>query len=138
MFDLQYHLVLVSKYRHKIFDVVDIIKILRITETKVSAQFVEIGTDRDHVHLCIRCKPNYSLSSLIRRIKQISTFEAWSIYEDYLSGIYYRNHKMWSGSYFISTIGNVSKTTVLEYIRLQGQFTNRAKDSTVPLFYTEE
>jgi putative transposase len=74
----------------------------------------------DHIHLMIKHRPKYSPSSLIRRIKMMSTRLVWDTKPEFLSSYYWRKRKtLWSSGFFICTIGNASIETIRKYIREQ-------------------
>ncbi|WP_394698049.1 IS200/IS605 family transposase [uncultured Methanolobus sp.] len=121
-FLLLYHVIFVCKYRlNALIDIEKELKdsLLKIA-TKSNFEIVEMETDKDHIHLLIKSEPKYSILSIIRRLKQESTYRLWEQKESHLRHYYWGERTLWSDGYFCSTIGNVSKETVLEYIRNQG------------------
>ena len=65
---LLYHLVFPAKYRRAVFDnrVDEVLKevCLEIAE-RYQVKFLEIGTDKDHVHFLVQSVPTYSVSRLV-------------------------------------------------------------------------
>lgn len=64
---LMYHFVCPAKYRRVVFsDEVDVglKEICQEIELRYGIRFLEIGTDRDHVHFLIQSVPKYSPSQL--------------------------------------------------------------------------
>lgn len=79
-----------------------------------------MNLDRNHIHLLISFPPKYSISQTVNRLKQYTTNYLYRTNYDYLKKFYWSNKKkLWSESYFITTIGNVSENKVLEYIKNQ-------------------
>jgi putative transposase len=121
-FLLLYHVIFVCKYRRKAL--IGIETELKDTLNDIAAksnfEIVEMETDKDHIHLLVKSEPKYSILSIVRRLKQESTHRLWEQKELHLKQYYWHERTLWSDGYFCSTIGNVSKEMVLEYIRNQG------------------
>lgn len=116
---LLYHIVLVTKYRHKILDILDIKSILKEVEKTSGFTIVELENESDHLHLLIKANPKDSISDIIRIIKLKSTFYCWNKYSEILRKYYWRKNILWSSSYFVCTIGNASLETIKRYIQEQ-------------------
>ncbi len=75
---LLYHYVCPAKYRRVIFDIA-VDKALKEVCLEISKRyeiiFLEIGTDKDHVHFLIQSVPTYSPSKIIQIIKSITARE---------------------------------------------------------------
>ncbi len=75
-FLLLYHVIFVCKYRRNaLFGIENELKnsISKIA-TKSNFEIVEIEADKDHIHLLVKSEPKYSILSIIRRLKQESTY----------------------------------------------------------------
>ena len=73
---LMYHLVFPAKYRKVVFDekVDEALKDICLEiEKRYEIKFLEIGTDRDHVHFLIQSVPTYSVTKLVTLIKSLTT-----------------------------------------------------------------
>ncbi len=73
---LIYHFVCPAKYRKVIIsrEVDDTLKGICLEISKrYEISFLEIGTDRDHVHFLIQSVPKYSVTEIIRMINSITT-----------------------------------------------------------------
>jgi len=72
---LLYHLVLPAKYRRAVFDA-DVEWVRRDVCLEIRARFqlkfLEIGTDKDHVHFLVQAVPTYSVSRLVAVIKSLT------------------------------------------------------------------
>jgi len=121
-FLLMYHVIFVCKYRRNalIGYENDLKQILHNIASKSDFDILEMECDKDHIHLLIESYPKISILSIVRRLKQESTFNMWKHHGDYLKLYYWKEHTLWSDGYFCCTIGNVSKTTITKYIRDQG------------------
>ena len=73
-----YHLVFPAKYRRVIFDEqVDVVLkdvCLGMAE-RYQVKFLEIGTDKDHVHFLVQSVPTYRVTKLVALIKRITARE---------------------------------------------------------------
>lgn len=118
-----YHIILTVKYRKKIIaqydsDIKDIIEQL----SKQSNFDVEkIESDKDHIHILVSTRPDISPSHLIKKIKQQTTYELWSKYPNQLQNEFWKKHIFWTRSYFVASIGSVSKEAIEKYIETQGK-----------------
>ena len=115
-----YHIIFVTKYRHKILNLIDIKNIFKDIEKESHFEILEMEVDIDHIHFLIKSKPKYSISQIIRRLKKNSTIQAWKYYNNILKNYFWKEKTFWSDGYFLCTIGNISKETIQEYIQNQG------------------
>ena len=72
---LMYHFVCPAKYRRVVIDeeVGEVIKeTCQEIEKRYEIRFLEIGTDRDHVHFLIQSVPKYSPQKIIQIVKSIT------------------------------------------------------------------
>ena len=77
---LMYHFVLPAKYRKVVIDehVDQVIKEVCVEISKrYPISFLEIGTDRDHVHFLIQSVPKYSPTQIVRIVKSITAKEVF-------------------------------------------------------------
>lgn len=117
---LRYHIIFSTKYRRKflnehrqtIYDAFDYVE----RNSNFLILFKEI--DKDHIHLCVEIKPNLSISSVVKRLKQMSQIYMYKHIN--LNTIYRKKHFLWTRGYFVSTIGNCSVDTLQKYIENQG------------------
>jgi putative transposase len=77
--------------------------------------------DKDHIHLLMEFNPCYSISQVVRRLKQLTTWYIWRDNEQWLKKFYWSGKRvLWTGGYFCSTIGEVSEKIIVHYIESQG------------------
>ena len=72
---LLYHFVFPAKYRRVVIDAeVDqtLKEVCLEIEKRYEIKFLEIGTDRDHVHFLVQAVPTYSVTKLVTMIKSLS------------------------------------------------------------------
>ena len=105
---LLYHLVFPAKFRQSVFDKgVDraLVDICGEIEKRYQVQFLEIGTDEDHVHFLIQSVPTYSVTKLVRLIKSLSAREVFKKCPYVKKQLW--GGEFWSDGYFASTVGVV-------------------------------
>lgn len=78
-------------------------------------------SDLDHYHFLIRHIPRLSISQMVRRLKQQSTYHIWQKHSTLLSKHFWKKHTFWSDGYFACSIGEASPNAIREYILSQGQ-----------------
>ena len=122
VYDLQYHLVLVTKYRHSVLSddiaycLTDII--YEILENKCGANIIELNIQPDHVHIMFEAKPSLSLTQMIGLLKSASTKILFKKFKKTLSKKYWKPH-LWNPSYCICTVSERSSAIVKEYVASQ-------------------
>ena len=75
---LIYHFVCPAKYRRVAFDKQvdeELAKACREIEKRYDMKFLEIGTDKDHVHFLIQSVPKLSPTQIIRTVKSVTARE---------------------------------------------------------------
>ena len=121
--DFNFHLVLVTKYRKEVFITPEkhdsMVAILRrIAENKeVTISHLEVMPD--HVHMMISFPPKLAPSDVVKSLKGTSAREWFKLYPETKEELWMGH--LWTGSFFMSTVGNVSKEIVAEYIENQIQ-----------------
>lgn len=121
---LSYHLVVVTKYRHKVID--EAIKkrliaiFTEILEERWGCQLVEINTDEDHLHVLFNAPPQVQLSKLVNNLKTVSSRLIRKEFSEQLSPYYWKPY-FWSNSYLILSTGGATIDIIKKYIEDQGQ-----------------
>lgn len=117
---LNYHIILVVKYRKKIFVNNEIIERAKELMRKISSENdVEVINQEcgdDHIHLMVSTKPTLQLTKYINLLKGHSA-RALRKEFDFSEQLY--GDSLWSDSYYIATCGNVSLDTLYNYIENQ-------------------
>ena len=75
-----------------------------------------MNIDKDHIHFLVSAYPEVPISSVIAIMKQTSTYDMYQNCFNYMTKFYRKKHKLWTSGYFVSTIGEVSEKTILQYI----------------------
>lgn len=120
---LRYHIIFSTKYRRKSLIGIEnvVLEAFRHAEKQSDFRIIEMNTDQDHIHLLITFKPALSIEQVVRRMKQLTTHYIWEHEETHLRDFYHKQKRvLWTNGYFCSTIGDVSETRVVDYIRSQG------------------
>lgn len=77
----------------------------------------EMEVMSDHVHMLISFNPKHAPSSIVKTLKGKSA-RLWFKQYPETKAMLWRGH-LWSPSYFMSTLGDMSKHTVENYIQNQ-------------------
>ena len=122
VFRLNYHIVLVAKYRRKIFINDKLIERLKeiIKEISLLYDIIMINQESslDHIHLLIDTTPKINLSNYINMIKGISSrFLRKEFREELKDKLWGKS--LWYSSYFITTVGDASVDIINNYIKNQ-------------------
>lgn len=118
-----YHIVCPSKYRRTVFTTEVEIKLREICgeiQKRYEIEFLEIGSDDDHVHFLVQSVPMYSPKQLVQIIKSHTAreiFKQCPQVKKYLWGGKFR-----SEGYFVSTVGaHQTEELIKNYVRQQGK-----------------
>ena len=120
---LIYHLVCPTKYRRVVITgKVD--KILKETclgiALRYEMHFLEIGTDKDHVHFLIQTIPMTLPTNMVRKIKSITGREIFSQAPEIKKQLW--GGEFWSDGYYAGTVGEHGDWSSVErYIISQGK-----------------
>ena len=120
---LLYHLICVAKYRRVVVDqkVDEIIKTTCIEIAKrYSMHFLEIGTDKDHVHFLIQSIPMILPQKIAQIVKSITARKVFEQAPEVKKSLW--GGEFWSDGYYIETIGrHNSEQAITQYIKQQGK-----------------
>ena len=120
---LMYHLVFPAKYRRAVIDA-GVDEVLKETcieiEKRYEVKFLEIGSDRDHVHFLVQSVPMYSVTKLVRMIKSITAREVFRRCPKVKKQLW--GGEFWTDGYFASTVGKHGDEQMIgQYVKKQGQ-----------------
>jgi len=128
VFALQYHLVMVVKYRKKVFDKPEIVELLKRKTNEISNTFeVEIldqECDLDHIHMIFKARPTLDIPKYLNALKTISSREIRRNFPEIKKKLW--KDAFWSPSYCLITTGQVTLDQLKKYVENQGK--NHAKD----------
>ena len=116
------HLVCPAKYRRVVFDEsVDAIlkEVCLEIALRYEITFLEIGTDRDHVHFLLQSVPTYSPTKIVRIVKSKTAREIFTRCPQVKKQLW--GGEFWSDGYFISSVGlHGNENTIGAYVKGQG------------------
>ena len=121
-FLLQYHMVLVTKYRHPVLtgciqeDIYS--KIKDIFDTR-GLRIIEINGKEDHIHILFEADPLTAPGELVNVVKTQTSRMIRKKYGDSLLKKWYWKPYFWSDSYFVATVSDHSLELVKKYIKNQ-------------------
>ncbi|MBS0236052.1 MAG: IS200/IS605 family transposase [Proteobacteria bacterium] len=120
---LIYHLVFPAKYRRAVLDAT-VDEVLREVcldiEVRYQLKFLEIGSDKDQVHLLVQSVPTYSVTKLVTLIKSITAREIFRRCPQVKKQLW--GGEFWSDGYFASTVGkHGDEGKIARYVKAQGQ-----------------
>ena len=123
VYALYYHLILVVKYRKKVFTndrITDFLKqkIHEISET-YEVEILAIETDQDHVHILFKAKPTLNIPKYINALKTITSREIRRNFPEVKEKLW--RNAFWSPSYFLATSGQVTLDVLKAYVESQGE-----------------
>jgi REP element-mobilizing transposase RayT len=82
--------------------------------------FVEIGTDRDHVHFLVQSIPTYSPTRIVRVIKSITARELFRRIPSVKKALW--GGEFWTDGYYINTVSrHGNEDVVRQYVEGQGK-----------------
>ena len=120
---LLYHFVCPAKYRRVVFsEAVD--QTLKDTCLEISKryeiEFIEIGTDKDHVHFLIQSIPTMSASRIIQTIKSITAKEIFKLHPEVKEQLW--GGEFWTKGYYVNTVGrHGDENSIQAYVQSQGR-----------------
>ena len=117
-----YHFVFPTKYRRVVIDdeVEEVIKETCIEISKrYEIYFLEIGTDRDHVHFLIQSVPGYNPMQIVKTVKSITAKEVFARCPDVKKKLW--GGKFWTSGYYVATVSEHGNEEVIaNYVKNQG------------------
>ena len=120
---LIYHYVCPAKYRRVVIsDAIDntIKWVCTEIEQRYDVRFLEVGTDKDHVHFLVQTTPRRSPSQIVQMIKSIIAREVFTRHPEVKKQLW--GGEFWSDGYYVSTVGkNANETVIAKYVQEQGQ-----------------
>ena len=122
VFALNYHLILVTKYRRKVIDDVISSRLREIFDyiaPNYNIFVEEWNDDEDHIHILFKAHPNSELSKFINAYKSASSRLIKKEYPS-IKGKLWKEY-FWSRSFCLITCGGANIDTIREYIRKQGE-----------------
>ena len=122
VFDLNIHLVFVTKYRHSIFTA-EHLSFMEEVARKVcldfGAELREMNGEQNHVHLLVNYPPKISVSALVNSLKGVTSRKLRVRFPELESA--YHQRQLWSPSYFAASCGEAPLEKLKKYIEDQNR-----------------
>lgn len=129
IYDFNFHLVFVTKYRKHVFNSEEKRQVMKEILQSIADMYditiQELEVMPDHIELLISFNPKHAPSSIVKTIKGRSAREWFKQYPQTKQDVW-KGH-LWSPSFFMSTIGDVSKEVVKKYIENQVSEYNKGR-----------
>lgn len=123
VYNMQYHLVLVTKYRRKCFTP-EILSFLKETSEELCRKWdcnlIEFGGEEDHIHMLISCHPSMQMSVFVNNLKTVTSRMTRKKFAKHLKQ-YYWKPILWTRAYCILTTGGATIEVIKKYIENQGR-----------------
>jgi REP element-mobilizing transposase RayT len=120
---LVYHFVCPAKYRRAVIDekVDQVVKEVCLDiANRYQIEFLEIGTDQDHVHFLVQSVPSYSPTKIITIIKSLTAKEVFAREPSVKKQLW--GGEFWTDGYYVGTVGqHATEETIRQYVKNQGQ-----------------
>ena len=119
---LIYHVVCPAKYRRVVFDT-EVDRVLKEICLEIAQRyeivFLEIGTDKNHVHFLVQSVPSYSPTKIVKLVKSLTARELFTRVPSVKKQLW--GGEFWPKGYFISTVGrHGSEEVIRRYVKNQG------------------
>ena len=134
---LLYHLVLPAKYRRAVIDkqVDEVMKDVCLEiEKRYQVRFLEIGTDKDHVHFLIQSVPKYSVTKIVTLLKSLTAREVFRQCPQVKKQLW--GGEFWTDGYFASLVGkHENEDAIGKHVKKQGtEYRKLHEDHQLSLF----
>jgi putative transposase len=121
VYDLNIHLVLVTKYRKKVIDRAMLTRLHEIFDStcqKWRTTLTDFNGEGNHVHLLISYPPDVEVSKLVNNLKTVSSRLIRKEFADEINAVY-KKAVFWSGAYFVASCGGVTVDQLKAYVEKQ-------------------
>ena len=124
-----YHIVCPTKYRRTVFSEVVETKLKEICseiQKRYEIEFLEIGSDDDHVHFLVQSVPLMSPKKIVQIIKSLTAREIFKQCPEVKRQLW--GGSFWTDGYFISTVGaHGNEQMIKNYVQQQGKTDENAQ-----------
>ena len=118
-----YHLVFPAKYSRSVFDEAvdkELKDVCMEIELRYEVKFLEIGTDKNHVHFLVQSVPTYSVKKIVQMIKSLTAREIFRRCPHVRKKLW--GGEFWSDGYFASSVGKHGNEEMIgNYVKGQGE-----------------
>jgi REP element-mobilizing transposase RayT len=120
---LMYHIVCPAKYRRMVFSETVDAKLKEVCteiQRRYEIEFLEVGTDSDHVHFLVQSAPMMSPQKIVQIIKSLTAREIFKSCPEVKKQLW--GGAFWSDGYFISTVSaHATEEMIKNYVQQQGK-----------------
>lgn len=122
VYNFHFHLIWVTKYRREVFTTSELVQEMKdllleaAEKDEIIIETMEVMPD--HVHLLLSFKPKLAPTSVVKYLKGYTARHFFEKHPDVKADKFWGGH-LWSNSYYMSTLGNMSKDVVEQYIQNQ-------------------
>jgi putative transposase len=124
VYSLQYHLIVVVKYRQKAFTNEKIIdrtkELTREIADDFDCEIINQETDIDHIHILFKAKPQTEITKFINSLKGVTSRILRKEFSNQLKHILW-GESFWSDSYCLITTGQTTLDQLKRYVENQGK-----------------
>ena len=124
IFDLKYHLILVTKYRRKVIHPL-LLKRLEMLFDRLLKQWecelMKFNGEADHVHLLLSTHPKAQPSKLINNLKTVTSRMIRKEFTSHVNRFYYKKPVFWSRTYCFISVGGAPLSVLKQYIQNQAE-----------------
>ncbi len=120
-FLLQYHLVLITKYRHEVIKgplEEELVQYTKDYFAREELPILEINAMPDQMHILFEASPQINLATYINAYKSASSRHIRKLFAEELKPYYWKPY-FWSLSYFIGSVSENTLSVVQKYIQNQ-------------------
>lgn len=120
-YKIGYHVVWCTKFRHPILvNAVEVFTKNTIAQTCAvyGWKLKQIEIMPDHVHCFISAPPTVAPTDIVKTLKSVSAIAVFTQFPQ-LKGQKFWGSGLWSKSYYVGTVGDMSEKVVLKYIGTQ-------------------
>jgi putative transposase len=121
VYNIKYHLVLVTKYRRKVFTGTMLKRLEEICRTQCERWDIvldEFGGEADHVHLLLDFHPNIAPSKFINSLKTVTSRLIRKEFSDRVAKFYWKP-VLWTRAYCLISAGGAPIEVLRQYIENQ-------------------
>lgn len=103
-------------------------------EERYQMKFLEIRTDKDHVHFLVQSVPTYNVTKIVTTIKSLTAREIFRRCPQVKKQLW--GGEFWTDGYFASTVGkHGDEGKIANYVKSQGnEYTKLYDDRQLRLF----
>ncbi|MGK7947961.1 MAG: IS200/IS605 family transposase [Xenococcaceae cyanobacterium] len=116
---INYHFIWIPRRRRRVLvgDVKNrVIELISEKAAELDCKIVSLAVEPEQIHLFLNCSPDLAPKQIMHRIKGYSSYVLRKEFPHLK-----KMPSMWTRSYFVSTAGNVSSSTIEKYIANQGK-----------------